>query len=134
MNIQEYAQGIIETTDKSIIGYELKLRFDIIDFINKKLKEKGISKKELALKIGIKPSQLSRILRAEANITLRTVARIFHAFESKAEISEEKPFIIGLVGIGDSIISNNHIVKPPPYNHKIGSTLSKEKLFITTLL
>jgi len=43
------------------------------------LKAKGITQKQLAKKIGMKESQLSKILAGNANCTLKTITKIEHA-------------------------------------------------------
>lgn len=43
------------------------------------LKAKGITQKQLAKKIGMKESQLSKILAGDANCTLKTITKIEHA-------------------------------------------------------
>jgi len=45
------------------------------------LKAKGITQKQLAKKIGMKESQLSKILAGNANCTLKTITKIEHALE-----------------------------------------------------
>lgn len=92
MDFGIYAQTILETTRESTVGIELDLRFDIIDFIKTRLRETGLSQKSLALKMKMKDSQLTRILNAESNITLETVARIYHAFGCRPTISESQEF------------------------------------------
>jgi transcriptional regulator with XRE-family HTH domain len=88
MDFGKYAQTILESTRESTVGIELDLRFDIIDFIKMRLKETGLTQKSLALKMKMKDSQLTRILNAESNITLETVARIYHAFDCRPTITK----------------------------------------------
>ena len=45
------------------------------------LKAKGITQKQLAKKIGMKESQLSKILAGNANCTLKTITKIEHALD-----------------------------------------------------
>lgn len=92
MDFGAYAQTILETTRESTVGRELDLRFDIIDFIKTRLRETELSQNSLALKMKMKDSQLTRILNAESNITLKTVARIYHAFGCRPTISERQEF------------------------------------------
>jgi len=93
MDFGKYAQTILESTRESTVGIELDLRFDIIDFIKMKLKETGLTQKSLALKMKMKDSQLTRILNAESNITMETVARIYYAFGCRPAITERYEFI-----------------------------------------
>ena len=92
MDFSKYAQTILESTRESTVGIGLDLRFDIVDFIKMKLKETGLTQKSLALKMRMKDSQLTRILNAESNITLETVARIYHAFGCRPAITERYEF------------------------------------------
>lgn len=60
----------------------------LIDFqflVQDVLTSKGISKSELAKRTGISKSRLSQILGAEANPSVKTFARLFHALGVKAE-------------------------------------------------
>lgn len=49
---------------------------DLVVRINQLLREKGISKKELAEKLDKKPSEISKWLNGEHNFTLRSLARL----------------------------------------------------------
>ncbi len=49
------------------------------------LTAKGISKTELAKRTGISKARLSQILSAEANPSVKTFARLFHALGVKVE-------------------------------------------------
>ncbi len=52
---------------------------EIADQIGKLLKTKEITQKELAQKIGMKESQMSKILAGNANCTLKTITKIENA-------------------------------------------------------
>jgi plasmid maintenance system antidote protein VapI len=82
----EQAETLVENTDNSPVGYSYDLRYNVSDFIYKRLKELGKNKKWLSEKIMMKPSQLSRILSAADNLTLHTIARIYWALGGKPEI------------------------------------------------
>ena len=89
MDLIKYAESVLQSTRESTVGKEYDLRFDLIDFIRTKLKENNsMTQKSLAQKIKMKESQLTRILKAESNITLETVARIYHAFGCRPTITE----------------------------------------------
>ena len=90
MNINDYVNSILKSTKESKTGIEFDMRFDIVDFIKRKLSETNMPQKKLALMMNMKESQLTRILNAESNLTLETVARIFHAFESRPTITEKQ--------------------------------------------
>lgn len=86
MDLKKYTESILESTRESTTGLEFDLRFDIVNFIKAKLKETGDTQRSLALKMKMKDSQLTRIMNAETNITLETVARIYHAFNARPTI------------------------------------------------
>jgi plasmid maintenance system antidote protein VapI len=89
MKFEEYALSILKTTEDSYVGLELDLRFDIVEFIMKNLSSPRMTQSKLAAKLKMKPSQLNRILKAESNLTLETIARIFHAFSRRPSIKEK---------------------------------------------
>ena len=88
MDLIKYAESVLQSTRESNVGMEYDLRFDLINFIRMKLKENSMTQKSLAQKIKMKESQLTGILKAESNITLETVARIYHAFGCRPTITE----------------------------------------------
>jgi transcriptional regulator with XRE-family HTH domain len=88
MELTKYAESILQSTRESSIGMEYDLRFDLVDFIRMQLKKNRMTQKLFAHKIKMKESQLTRILKAESNITLETVARIYHAFGCRPTITE----------------------------------------------
>jgi len=47
------------------------------------LKEKNMSKKDLAEKMGVKPQYVSRIVKGSENLTLETIARLEEALDTK---------------------------------------------------
>ena len=60
----------------------------LIDFqflVQDVLNSKGVSKSELAKRTGISKARLSQILSAEANPSVKTFARLFHALGVKVE-------------------------------------------------
>ena len=89
MSIKNYVQKILRSTAESYVSSELDLRFDIMEFLKRKLKEHGLKQKDLAQKLNMKPSQLNRILNSETNITIETIARVYHAFGCSPTIQEK---------------------------------------------
>lgn len=49
---------------------------DIIVRVNQILREKGLTQKDLAERMGKKPSEINRWLRQEHNLTLRSIAKL----------------------------------------------------------
>lgn len=54
----------------------IALRKDIANAIEKHMKKTGIGFNELTKKLGISPSQAAKIKRAEANLTVASIAHI----------------------------------------------------------
>ena len=90
MNVNEYVKSMLQSTRESTVGIQLDMRYDVADFIRRELAITGQTQTQLALKMKMKDSQLTRILNAESNITLETVARIYHAFSCRPTISERQ--------------------------------------------
>ena len=57
------------------------LKYDLSEQLYKLMKEKGITKKELAKKMGVSPAYVSKIFGAD-NISLRTVAKVLAALDA----------------------------------------------------
>ena len=55
---------------------EFNLTFTIAERIDYLLKKRGISQKELAMKMGKRESEVSRWLTGRHNLTIKTIARI----------------------------------------------------------
>lgn len=120
MDLIKYSESILQSTKESTVGMEYDLRFDLIDFIKMELKENDMTQKSLAQRIGMKESQLTRILKAESNITLETVARIYHAFARKPTIAEktESYVITGKTAEHSTFVKKSIISFPDKYRIK----------------
>jgi transcriptional regulator with XRE-family HTH domain len=81
----------IEKFDKTADSIGVDLRLDFADLIIHGLKQKKWSQKELADRVGLKESYISRLIHSNANCTFETVGRILHAFDMRAELSIRKP-------------------------------------------
>lgn len=68
--------------DVVLSGYLL----DLCEAVHCALERSGMTQSDLACKLGKKPSQVSRILSGEANVTLRTIAELDSVLELKLEI------------------------------------------------
>ena len=53
------------------------------------MEEKGITKKELAKRMGVSPAYITKIF-SESNISLRTVAKVLSALEVDARLLLDK--------------------------------------------
>lgn len=73
----------------SVNGLELEMRYDVMRFIINNMQRNNFTQKELAQKLKMKDSQLSKILSGENNLTLKTIARFFSLFKKKPVIYEK---------------------------------------------
>jgi len=71
----------IEDIDASIDAL-LDIQFAIIDI----MEEKSLSKKDLAVRLGVTPARISQMLASGANPSIRQIGRVFHA------LGVERPF------------------------------------------
>lgn len=88
MSVNEYVNSMLKSTKDTTVGLAMDMRFDLVDFIRKRLDETGDTQKKLAFRLKMKDSQLTRILNAESNVTLETVARIYYALGRRPAITE----------------------------------------------
>ena len=114
MKFEEYALQILKTTEESYVGSELDLRFDIVNFILQKLSSIPMTQSKLAAKLKMKPSQLNRILKSESNLTIETIARIFHAFGSRPTIKEKREYVIHKAIGEDTIPVRQQVIADAP--------------------
>lgn len=61
-------------------------KMDISASVHKRMEELGISQSGLALKMGMDRSRLSKILSGDANVTLRTIARLECALDFRMDV------------------------------------------------
>jgi len=107
------AQRIIDNTPKDIQVFT-DLYADLIFRINDLIDEKGWSKKDLAEKMGKKPSELSRMLGGKQNPTLRSIATISAALgEELVYVPKRKPIIHSK---GKSVVMTSYVNKSATYS------------------
>lgn len=58
------------------IQEEVNLEFDVSNRVYELMQTKGISKKELAVALGKRPSEITKWLSGQHNFTLRTIAML----------------------------------------------------------
>lgn len=71
--------------DIDFVGAEEDLLIDFQFLVQDVLNAKGVSKTQLAKRAGISKARLSQILSAEANPSVKTFARLFHALDVRVE-------------------------------------------------
>ena len=84
----ENFKSVLGNTRNSVEGIQQDIQFDIVQFIHEKLVEHNLNKSTFASMIKMKESQLSRILNAEVNLTIESIARIYWAFKCHPQILE----------------------------------------------
>ena len=70
------------------VGYQTAI-MDVMRRVEEAMDEQGISRKELAERLDVHPSRVTRLLGDPDNITLRTLWRICTAVGLQASISVE---------------------------------------------
>jgi transcriptional regulator with XRE-family HTH domain len=70
-----------------------KLSLAVTEELARVMREKGITKKELAERLGVSKARVSNILNGSPNLTLRTLATLSTALESEVrfEIRSSRP-------------------------------------------
>jgi DNA-binding Xre family transcriptional regulator len=74
--------------------YELaRLPRDMTTAVTWHMKERGLTKRELAQRLNVTPGRVSQILSGDENLTLRTLAAICAALDAhfRVELVENKP-------------------------------------------
>ena len=61
------------------------IKLDLASRIAKCMDRQGISRKQLAEKIGSTKSFITKLLCGESNPTLETIAKVFHALETRVD-------------------------------------------------
>lgn len=88
----------IDSFDPKIIEAEENLLIDFHYLIQEMMSAKNVSRSELAAKAGISKARLSQILSNEANPTIKSMARLFHALGEEVCVSR-KAFLEGVGAI-----------------------------------
>jgi len=69
-----------------------KLQQDFLDFVEKRLNEKNMSKSQLAMKLGVSRSAMSKMLSKNNNLTLRKIAEIATALQIDLQFKFDQQF------------------------------------------
>ena len=82
-------------------GYQTAI-IEAMAEIDRVLKERGITRKALAERLGVHPSYITRMLNDPDNITVRTLYRLCNALDLRASIHVgPRPQAVGDVGEGE---------------------------------
>ncbi|AXQ28887.1 helix-turn-helix domain-containing protein [Solimonas sp. K1W22B-7] len=60
--------------------------------VNRLMEEQNITRSELAARLDSSPAFITKLLSANTNVTLRTMARVFHALGTRPQIAAVKSF------------------------------------------
>lgn len=71
------------------VGYETAI-LEAVTCIDQVMQERGISRKQLAERLGVDPSRVSRLLNDPDNITVRTFYRLCNAVGLKPSIRADR--------------------------------------------
>lgn len=90
-DIQEILRALREYEDTPE-SWGLELRLNLAEVVIHALRRKGWRQRDLARATSMKESFISRVLHSNANCTLDTAGRLFHALRVKAHIAEVERF------------------------------------------
>ena len=139
MSFLEKAKERDKKAAESYESVKIAMQFEIAKFVLAQLKKKGMTQKELANQLEMKPSQLNKILHAEKNCTIDTIAKLYFKLGYKATIyhqevsTTQKPVSQSIYMPKVTYLSN--IVNfnwEPYYGEKVNKEIYKEKTFTTT--
>lgn len=71
-------KSFADEADESLDADEIMVDYlmDLCESAYRRMSELGIGREELAQRMGKRPSQITRILSGEANVTLRTITEL----------------------------------------------------------
>lgn len=78
---------IVAATENSVDGYAQDILFDLMDFVESSMNKKHLTRREIAKAAEMKEPQFSRLLRAEGNPTILTIAKIFKALGERPALT-----------------------------------------------
>ncbi len=78
---QSVYEQFLERPQRRRIYEQERLLFDVTELLSEIMEKKGISRAELAHRLGKSKAFITQTLRGTHNMTLRTLADLFHALE-----------------------------------------------------
>jgi transcriptional regulator with XRE-family HTH domain len=91
--------------DPKVIEAEEHLLIDCQILLQETIASKNLTRSALAEKAGMSKARLSQLMQAEANPTVKTMARLFHALDEELVISTKKK---------DSRVSGSNLTSERP--------------------
>lgn len=89
---------------KGAIEAEERFRVDVQQGIHLVMSERGITKTILAERLGVSQARVSGIFASRMNLTIRTLARVFHALQDEVGLTSRV-----LVGLGVNFLETTAI-------------------------
>lgn len=86
-----YIDKIRSTPEGAKMLRQEKFILEVTELICKFMKQQGVSRTELAERMGKSKGRVSQLLDGEANLTLRTLSDIFDALGHKVVVDFERP-------------------------------------------
>ncbi len=78
-----------------------RLAYRFAGQITRVIAERGLSRADLARRVGVKPSYVTKVLKGDGNYTIKTMVKIAHALGYRADVilrPENEPFEFEPVG------------------------------------
>ncbi len=86
-NYKQFKAKLLEDKEIQLAYKKLDPEFKLIQIIIQKRIKRGLTQKELALKIGTKQSAISRLESGASNPTFSVLRKVAEALDSQIEIS-----------------------------------------------
>jgi transcriptional regulator with XRE-family HTH domain len=79
---RNFLRDIKQTLDFRVAGVQNKFAVDVENL----MKRAGLKQKELAEKLDVKPAYVSRVLRGESNLSIKSLVKLADALNSEVNI------------------------------------------------
>ncbi len=89
---QATARSLYEEAEKHLSYWVEGAIIDFTEELCRVMEEKGVSRAELARRIGSSPAYITKILRGNSNFTLSSMVRVARALEHEVHIHLARPY------------------------------------------
>ena len=96
MNLKELWDKNKFSVDRIYYG----LIYDVAYYLKELMKQKGLTKKELAKKMNVSPAYITKIFSGDCNISLKTIAKVLSALQIDGTIK--------IINKSEINLKNNH--------------------------
>lgn len=93
METVDLSKFMEETKSADTLAYDYAL--ELSHLAVSEMSKQGLTKKELAERMGVSPQRLANLLDAQPNMTLKSVAQLALALDIRVEFSSELAFSSG---------------------------------------